>query len=145
MDDQEGGTKIRRNVQQIPQQPPPNLMQQQNVMQQQIPQQPQNIPPHVQQQIMQQQMIQQQIAQKPQPVLPQQKKNRFGVQIENKNIKNSVIVIIIFIILNSKIIWRALSKMPMMGTLEPSIVALIVNSVLAGIVFFIISSKFNKV
>jgi hypothetical protein len=93
-----------------------------------------------QQQQMQQQQMQQQI---PKGILKNTK--RFGFQIQNKNIKNSVIVIVIFILLNSKMIWRALSKMPMMGTLEPSILALIVNSILAGIVFYIISSKFNKV
>jgi hypothetical protein len=41
-------------------------------------------------------------------------------------------------------IWRTLQKMPMMGTVDPSILALIVNSVIAGIVFYIISSKVNK-
>ena len=145
---EEGGTKLqRRNVQQIPpqqqQQPSPEelMMMQQRMMQQQQQEQqgqqmPRQMPQPVQQQ-MQQQQMQQQI---PRSIL--KKPKRFG--LNNKNIKNSVIVVVIFILLNSKMIWRALSKMPIMGTVEPSIIALVVNSLLAGIVFYIISTKLNK-
>jgi hypothetical protein len=58
--------------------------------------------------------------------------------------KNSLLVVVIFIVLNSKMIWKIISKMPMMGTVEPSILALIVNSIIAGIAFYLLSSKLNK-
>jgi hypothetical protein len=32
----------------------------------------------------------------------------------------------------------------MMGSIEPSILALIVNSILAGVIFYILSKNFNK-
>jgi hypothetical protein len=41
-------------------------------------------------------------------------------------------------------IWKIISKMPMMGTVEPSILALIVNSIIAGLAFYLLSSKLNK-
>ena len=73
------------------------------------------------------------------------KKTIYGpFSINNKNIRNGVIVVVIFILLNSKFIWRALGRLPMMGTFEPSILALIVNSIIAGIVFYVISTKVNE-
>jgi hypothetical protein len=167
---EEGGTKIpRRNVQQIPvnNQPPPQQMsneemlyhqkmQQQQQMQQQQMQQQQ-----MQQQQQQQQQMQQQQQQR-QPQMGQQQikeglvnKNipnnvKTGVRftekfsVSNKNSKNALIVVVIFILLNSKMIWRTISRLPMMGSVEPSILALIVNSILAGIVFYILSSRLNK-
>ena len=156
---EEGGTKIqRRNVQQIPQQGSPNtgptgpdqqqmMMQQQQMMMQQ----------QQQQQMMQQQQQQQNYQQ--QPLMDQRNviinnqipnsikngKNYFkGVDFSNKNVKNSIIVVVLFILLNSRMIWKAIAKIPMMGTVEPSVLALIVNSLIAGIVFYIISTKVNK-
>jgi hypothetical protein len=154
---EEGGTKIqRRNVQQIPQQMPQmsqqqqQMMQQQMLMQQQQNQQGQQQMPQMseqqyhqmqQQQQMQQNQGQQQMQQQiPRSILKKPK----IFSLNNKNIKNSLIVVVIFILLNSKMIWRALSKVPMMGTVEPSVLALLVNSLLAGIVFYIISTKLNK-
>ena len=67
----------------------------------------------------------------------------FCVSWNDKNIKNSIIVVVIFILLNSRMIWKAIAKMPMMGSVEPSILALIINSIIAGIVFYIISTKIN--
>jgi hypothetical protein len=102
-----------------------------------------------QQAAMQQQQMQQQMGQPmpaPQPV-PKSilKRTSMGpFSINNKNIRNGVIVVVLFILLNSKFIWRALTRIPMMGTFEPSILALIVNSLLAGIVFYIISTKINN-
>ena len=155
---EEGGTKIpRRNGNQISNSQPPPQQQQQQMMQQQ-------------QQMMQQQKQQQMMQQ--QQMMNQQQKQNFSQEtliqphaaqrnmivnkgvpnsiktgrfnISNKNFKNAIIVIVIFILLNSRMVWRALSRMPMMGTVEPSILALIVNSVLSGIVFYIISTNLNK-
>jgi len=61
----------------------------------------------------------------------------------NIHIKYSIIVAILFIILNSKIIWSQISKLPMMGALEPSILALIFNSVLSGLLFYFIIKFVN--
>ena len=153
---EEGGTKIqRRNIQQIPQQMPQmSQQQQQMLMQQQMQQQNQQQMPQMseqqyhqmqQQQQMQQQMQQQnQQGQQMQQQIPRSILKKPKISLNNKNIKNSLIVVVIFILLNSKMIWRALSKVPMMGTVEPSILALLVNSLLAGIVFYIISTKLNK-
>lgn len=153
---EEGGTKIqRRNIQQIPQQMPQmSQQQQQMLMQQQMQQQQgqQQMPQMSeqqyhqmqQQQQMQQQNQQGQQMQQMQQQIPRSILKKPKISLNNKNIKNSLIVVVIFILLNSKMIWRALSKVPMMGTVEPSILALLVNSLLAGIVFYIISTKLNK-
>jgi len=161
---EEGGTKLRnRNVPQQmgggmpPQmgqqmgQMPPQMNQQMNQMGQQMgPQMGQQMGPQMRatpQQAPPPQMYQQQMAQEEAPQLPKSvlKKTKYGpFSINNKNIRNGVIVVVIFILLNSKIIWRALSKMPMMGQFEPSIIALIVNSILAGVVFYFTSTKLNK-
>ena len=140
-DPSEGGTKLqRRPVQQIPQQ-----VQQ---IPQQIPQQmPQQIPPQVQQRQMQQQIPPQVQQMQKQQFINNSVPNaiKYGrFNLSNSVVKNSVIVAIIFVLLNSKIIWRALARMPMMGSVEPSILALIVNSILAGVVFYILSKYFNK-
>ena len=97
-----------------------------------------------QQQMAQRQMAQRQMAQRQMGQRYCPPKNKFNFSFENKNIKNSLIVVVIFIILNSKMIWKLISKMPMMGTVEPSILALIVNSIIAGLAFYVISSKLNK-
>ena len=57
---------------------------------------------------------------------------------------NAILVAVLFLILNSKIVWRQLMKLPFMGAVEPSMIALIVNSILAGIVFFIITKFIMK-
>jgi len=158
-DGEEGGTKIsKRNVQQIPNQM--DNSNQQQMQQQQMQQQQQQQQMQQQQQQQRQMMMQQQQPpqmgsgksqmeniinnQVPSYVKNGKNKKNFGFTLNDKNIKNSIIVIVIFILLNSKIIWKAISKMPMMGTMEPSILALIVNSIIAGIVFYILSTKFNK-
>ena len=121
------GTKLQRKP---PQQMPPQ--------QQQMPPQQQQMPPQ------QQQMQQQQMHQMP----PQQQqmqqqfiraKESFS-KIDSKSMKYAILVILIFIILNSKIIWKQLMRLPMMGGAEPSIIALFINSILAGIVFYFISN-----
>jgi hypothetical protein len=58
----------------------------------------------------------------------------------DSKIKKAVLVAIIFIILNSRIVWTQITKLPLMGGLEPSILALLVNSILAAVVFYIISN-----
>ena len=37
-------------------------------------------------------------------------------------------------------IWKQIIKLPMMGTVDPSILALIVNAILAGIIFYFINN-----
>jgi len=169
---EEGGTKLRnRNV---PQQMgggmgqmgggmPPQMAQQMGQMPPQMAQQmgqmppqmgggmppqmratPQQAPPPQMYQQMPQQMqqVQEEAPQLPKSVL---KKTKYGpFSINNKNIRNGVIVVVIFILLNSKFIWKALGRLPMMGTFEPSILALVVNSIIAGIVFYVISTKVNE-
>jgi hypothetical protein len=162
MADAEGGTKIqRRNVQQIPQNggpvtgPSASPQQMDQEYQQQMEQEyhQQQMAQVYQQKMAQQQMGQQQI---PQRQMQQRQmgnmggnyacppKKKFNFSFENKNMKNSLLVVVIFIVLNSKMIWRIISKMPMMGTVEPSILALIVNSIIAGLAFYLLSSKLNK-
>ena len=149
---EEGGTPIKRS-----QSPPPQMqqqnMQQQNTQQQMMPQQ--NIP---QQQMMEQQMMQQQMMQQqPQGYQqPQQnamgggaprgilKKSNFGASkcnlFNSVSLKNAILVAVIFLLLNSKIIWKQIMHFPFMGTVEPSIIALVVNSVFAAMVFYLVSN-----
>ena len=66
-------------------------------------------------------------------------KSKFGDFSEgNSNFKETLIVVLLFVVFNSKLIWKQLMKLPFMGSVEPSIIALIVNSLLAGIVYFLI-------
>jgi hypothetical protein len=58
--------------------------------------------------------------------------------------KYSLIVVLVFMMLNSKIIWKQIIKLPFMGTVEPSILALVVNSLIAGIVFYFVTTKLSK-
>jgi hypothetical protein len=66
-------------------------------------------------------------------------KSKFGNISNDTTFKRSLLVVLIFVILNSKIVWRQLAKFPFMGTIEPSIIALVANSLLAGIIFYLIS------
>ena len=134
---EEGGTRITRN--------PPSGIQQQ----QQQPQMSQQEYQARQQQYQQQQQQQQQQPQQerfpqPQETYPKgilKTKSAFGnISMDSQNFKNALLVIVIFLLLNSKIIWKQIIQFPMMGSVDPSIVALIVNSILAGIVFYFISN-----
>ena len=89
----------------------------------------------------------------PQAYIPQQqqvpniakfgKTSRFGAsQIDSVTFKYSLLVTCIFVLLNSKLIWTQIIKFPFMGNFEPSILALIINSILAGIIFYILSKQF---
>ena len=51
-----------------------------------------------------------------------------------------ILVVCIFILLNSKFIYRELAKLPGMGNIDPSLLALVVNSVIAGLIFVIVKS-----
>ena len=130
-----GGTKIQRKQPQQQQQPSPQQIQQ---MQQQQPQQQmhqqQQYSPQQMQQIQQQQQMQQQMQ------MPQfAKKSNFGkIDTDSKTFKYTLLVVLLFIVLNSKIIWKQLSRFPMMGQIEPSIIALFINSLLAGVIFYVI-------
>ena len=129
---EEGGTKIQRR-----QQPPQQQMQ---------PPQQQMQPPQQQMQQPQQQMQQpqQQMQQPPQQMQQPHLKQNFMPSILKKpidivSLKYSIAVIVIFVILNSKIVWTQFSRLPFLNSVDPSIIALIINSILAGVVFYIIS------
>ena len=165
MSEEVGGTKIQRK-----QSPPPQMMQQgpppQQMMQQGPPPQQmmqQGPPPQMMQQgpppqMMMQgpppQMMMQGGPDYPNAVGPMGKvnfgaikgtKSGLGDNKTNKhNVKYSFIVALIFIILNSKIIWKQITKLPFMGSVEPSIIALIVNSILAGIIYYIMTTFIVK-
>jgi hypothetical protein len=61
-----------------------------------------------------------------------------GDTTTSQKIKYSILVILIFVLLNSKIIWKQICKLPFMGSIEPSILALVFNSLLSGLIFFLI-------
>jgi hypothetical protein len=66
-------------------------------------------------------------------------KSLFTINDKKNNFKLSLLVVLLFILLNSKLIWSQIQKLPMMGNIEPSIIALLVNSILSGIIFYFIS------
>ena len=163
-DSPEGGTKIRnRNVQQMggsQQQMDPRAQQQaQQQMDPRAQQQAhQQMDPRAQQQAQQQmdpraqqqmdpRMQQQQMQQMDPSVMDSINKSRFkGMKssfgsgaLNTPVLKTSILVSLIFVLLNSKMIWKQLIKLPMMGTVDPSILALIVNAILAGIIFYCIN------
>ena len=112
----------------------PQMVSQEMQMQQQ--QQMQMQMQHQQQMQQQQQQQNQQLPPMPMPVI---RKSKFGnIDMESKIFKYTLLVVLLFIILNSKIIWKQISRLPFMGQMEPSIVALVVNSILAGIIFYMI-------
>ena len=53
-------------------------------------------------------------------------------------------IALIFIILNSKIVWSQFGKLPFMGSMDPSMLALLINSLLSGIIFYIITTYVIK-
>jgi hypothetical protein len=55
------------------------------------------------------------------------------------DVQHGLLVFVLFILLNSKIIWRQIMKLPFMGSTEPSMIALVVNSIMAAVVYFIIT------
>ena len=128
---EEGGTKLprRRPVQQ---------------MQQQQEQQP-SAPQMAQQQQYQQQMQQQQYQQQQHvQIQPHPHFNRFNISFDDKNLKNTGLVVMIFFILNSKMVWKEIVKIPFMGQVEPSIIALVVNAIIAGVIYYIVTNYLMK-
>jgi len=152
-----GGTKIQRKAPppQMQQQGPPPQQQgpppQQMMGQMQQPTQQQMMQMQEEQQMMQQMQMQQQQQMRQQGPPPQQMmqlpgkkiKEAFG-SVDSKTVKYSILVVLIFLILNSKIIWKQIMKIPLMGSTEPSIIALVVNSILAGIIFYIVTKMLIK-
>ena len=155
-DSPEGGTKINRSrsgqqapqqqmdprMQQAPQQMDPRMQQQQM-----DPRAQQQMDPRIQQAQQQAQQQSQQQMQMDPAVMDSINKSRFkgmkssfGSGVLNTPVlKTSVLVSLIFVLLNSKMIWKQLIKLPMMGVFDPSIFALIVNAILAGIIFYFIN------
>lgn len=135
-----GGTKLQRK-------PPQQMQQPSQQMQQQQPSQ--QMQPTQQQMQQMQQMQQQQMQMPPQQMQQQQmpfiksSKESFS-KIDSKSMKYAILVVLIFIILNSKIIWKQILKLPMMGSMEPGIIALIVNSILAGVIFYVVTTILIK-
>jgi hypothetical protein len=132
---EEGGTRIQRRApqQQQMQQPPsqgedPRFIQQQQMYQQQ----------------QQQQQIPQQVQQMVQPPILLRKNNKPFFDYNSKSFKYALIVTCIFILLNSKIIWKQIIQFPFMGGVEPSILALLINSILAGIIFYVVSNVISN-
>ena len=127
--DEEGGTKIQRNVHQQQQQHPEMMDQSQ-------------MDPQQEQQMLHQQMLhqQQQMYQQQQQHQQQQHQQKSGFKkiFDMKSLKMSVVVALIFIILNSKIVWSQFGKLPFMGSMDPSMIALLINSLLSGIIFYVI-------
>ncbi len=81
----------------------------------------------------------------PEPVISKSSfKSRFGSGTSSDSFKYSLLVAVIFILLNSKIIWTQIMKFPGMGTMEPSIIALVVNGLLAAMAFFVVHSFLMK-
>ena len=134
---EEGGTKIqRRNVQMDPQQ---EMMMDPEQAQQQMDPRQQQMDPRQQQMLQQQMMHQQQ-----QMHQQHQQQSKKGGFIDFKSLKLSVVVALIFIILNSKIVWSQFGKLPFMGSMDPSMLALLINSLLSGIIFYIITTYVIK-
>ena len=133
---EEGGTKIqRRNTQMDPPHQPEMTMDPEQVQQQQ------QMDPRQQQMLQQQMMHQQQQMHQQHKQNLQSKKKGF---IDFKSLKLSVVVALIFIILNSKIVWSQFGKLPFMGSMDPSMLALFINSLLSGIIFYIITTYIIK-
>ena len=154
MADEFGGTKVKRgnkmgggpSPQQIQQMQMQQQMQQQQQMQMQQQGPPPAMNPRMQQQMQQQMQMPPQMQQQVQQQVPQEVlmpkldlKSKFGSSMDSKSFKTSLLVVIIFLMFNSKIIWKQITRFPMMGEFDPSIVALIVNALLAGIVFYLLS------
>jgi hypothetical protein len=73
---------------------------------------------------------------------PHMKKPGFkSIFMENTpyKLKLSVLVALLFLLLNSKMVWKNLMKIKYMGSTEPSMLALVTNSILCGIIFYIIT------
>ena len=134
---EEGGTRIQRRpqVEQIPQQMPPPQMQMQQQMHPQMAMQQ-----HPQMGLQQQMAMQQQQSHQVSPHVKVPSGTSFFSMpsIDSQNMKNALIVVVLFVIFNSKMVWKEIIRLPFMGGIEPSIVALIFNALLAGIVFYII-------
>jgi len=149
MDDNEtGGTPISRAKRQPnpgQQMIPPQMARQQPVMNQ-----PMMPPQMARQPVMQQPMVSyecesEEVDYQQEPFKLNKNKlfGSFKPDTKSLNFKYAIVVTIIFILLNSKIIWTQISRLPFMGSFEPSILALLFNSVLSGVLFYIII-KFVK-
>ena len=151
---EEGGTKLEKRR---PVPPPQQQMQQQAY---QIPEQPPTFipaPREVQRptaeelfkqvpqvpQVPQQMQMPQAVPREALVEIPSKKKSMFGAT-ESDTFKNAILVAVIFVVLNSKIVWRQIIKLPFMGSVEPSMIALVINSLLAAIAYYIITKFVMK-
>jgi len=144
----EGGTRIQRRPppqQGPPQQGPPQQPPQQRMMG--PPPQQRMGPPPGQPPMMEE--MDPATLQMPKPNFKRSGggKSTFGMgnfSFNISEIKNALLVFLIFFVLNSKMVWKQIIKLPFMGSVEPSMIALVVNSILAGILFYVISNFFIK-
>lgn len=137
---EEGGTKIQRRNQQMD----PQQQQQQQEMTMDPEQAQQQMDPRQQQMLQQQMMHQQQQMHQQHQQHQQHHQSKKGGFIDFKSLKLSIVVALIFIILNSKIVWSQFGKLPFMGSMDPSMLALLINSLLSGIIFYIITTYVIK-
>jgi hypothetical protein len=153
---EEGGTKLEKR------RPVPQPQQQMQQQAYQIPEQPptfmqvpQQMPREVQRPTAEELFKQQPIQVPQQMQMPQaipretlveipKKKSMFGATTESDTFKNAILVAVIFVVLNSKIVWRQIIKLPFMGSVEPSMIALVINSLLAAIAYYIITKFVMK-
>lgn len=120
----EGGTKIQRRAPVPPPTAPSNLIPPGQGMHSMPMAGPMAGPP------------QQAMSSVPPPIFKQKSSFGVGGGMGKGDIKYPILVVLIFILLNSKIVWTQIARLPFMGSVEPSLVALIVNSILAGVVFY---------
>ena len=153
---EEGGTKLQKRRPQVA--PQQQMRQQSYEIPEQMPvQMPQQMPAQIQRPTAEELFKQQppqvpqqmQMPQVPQPQVREtlieipKKKSMFGAT-ESPSFKNAILVAVIFVVLNSKIVWRQIIKLPFMGTVEPSMIALVINSLLAAIAYYIITKFVMK-
>jgi hypothetical protein len=146
---EEGGTKIKKRVQlppPPPSPPPPQVMCEPEIIDYQEP--PIYVNPPLRNQMINEPRHNQKMynngpnptqkmyAEYEEPDIPSL---RFFSNDHSK-LKQTILVVVIFVLLNSKLVWSQLLKLPFMGSVEPSIIALIINSILAGLAFYLLTN-----
>ena len=142
---EEGGTKIRRAPRPAPQAPPPQEMPYRPPVQRESAQEMAYRPP-VQREVSFQEPIRSPPVVREVEIIeaPTESKKSKGFKkpffsFGGSTFKMSMLVAVLFVILNSKIVWRQFMKLPFMGSIEPSMIALIINALLTAVVFYIIT------
>ena len=124
-----GGTKIQRKGGN------PNMQAQQAMAQQQMMAPPQMAMHQQEPPVVQQQYYVPPVASS--PGFAASIRDAFSMGMGSE-IKYAVIATLLFLVFNSKIVWKQLLRIPVMGGVEPSIIALGTNGLLFAIIFYII-------